>query len=292
VQPNPNDLMEDPIIMRALEPEVVEVIWQTVEPLLPLPADTHPLGCHRPRVADRLCFWGILIRLVTGSSWVDIEAILEHRVSDTTLRARRDEWIDAGVFEAMKNEAIAAFDRIVGLDLSEVSLDGSLHKAPYGGEGTGPNPTDRAKLGWKWSVASERHGVPIGWVIDGANRNDVRMLIPTIEAVAEGGLLADIDTLHLDRGYDYPIVRDRLAALGLADLNVQRRGTKEPGKKQPVRLGLRWIVEATNSWWSNYGQLRRNTDRRSRHRHAALCLATTVLIVGKLLTYRNRWSPE
>ena len=54
-----------------------------------------------------------------------------------------------------------------------------------------------------------------------------------------------------------------------------------------MRLGLRWIVEATNSWWSNYGQLRRNTDRRNRHRHAALCLATTILIVGKLLTYRD-----
>jgi hypothetical protein len=54
-----------------------------------------------------------------------------------------------------------------------------------------------------------------------------------------------------------------------------------------VRLGLRWIVEATNSWWSNYGQLRRNTDRRNRHRHAALRLATTILIVGKLLTYRD-----
>jgi hypothetical protein len=49
-----------------------------------------------------------------------------------------------------------------------------------------------------------------------------------------------------------------------------------------VRLGLRWIVEATNSWWSNYGQLRRNTDRRVRHRPTALCLATTILIVGKL----------
>jgi hypothetical protein len=36
-----------------------------------------------------------LIRLTTGASWVDIEAILEHRVSDTTLRARRDEWIQA-----------------------------------------------------------------------------------------------------------------------------------------------------------------------------------------------------
>jgi len=62
-------------------------------------------------------------------------------------------------------------------------------------------------------------------------------------------------------------------------------------KKKPVRLGLRWIVEATNTWWSNYGQLRRNTDRRARHRHAALCLATTVLIVGRLIDWRDRWSP-
>jgi transposase len=276
--------------MRALEPEVVNVIWKTIEPLLPDLVDAHPLGCHRPRVSDRLCFWGILIRLTTGSSWVDIEAILDHQVSDTTLRARRDDWIAAGVFDRLQAEAIAAFDRIVGLDLSEVSLDGSLHKAPYGGEGTGPNPTDRAKSGWKWSVAVERHGIPIGWAIDGANRNDVRMLEPTLDAVAKAGLLVDIDTLHLDRGYDYPVVRQRLATYGLADLNIQRRGTKDPGKKQPVRLGLRWIVEATNSWWSNYGQLRRNTDRRSRHRHAALCLATTVLIIGKLLDYRNRWS--
>jgi hypothetical protein len=52
----------------------------------------------------------------------------------------------------------------------------------------------------------------------------------------------------------------------------------------------RWIVEATNTWWSNYGQLRRNTDRRDKHRHAALCLATVVLIIGKLIAWRDRWS--
>ena len=277
--------------MRALEARVVDAVWAAVAPLVPAPDRSHPLGCHRPRVPDRVCFWGILIRLVTGASWVDIEALLDHQVSDTTLRARRDEWIDAGVFENLKNEAMAAFDRIIELDLNDVSLDGSLHKAPYGGDGTGPNPTDRGKLGWKWSVACERHGIPIGWSIDGANRNDVAMLIPTLDAVHAAGLLSDLDTLHLDRGYDYPAVRAQLAALGLDDLDIQRRGTKQPGRKQPVRLGLRWIVEATNSWWSNYGQLRRNTDRRVRHRHAALCLATTILIVGKLITYRDRWSP-
>jgi len=278
--------------MRALEREVVDAVWAAVEPLLPAPQDTHPLGCHRPRVPDRLCFWGILIRLVTGASWVDIEAILEHRVSDTTLRARRDEWIAAGVFEALKDEALAAFDRIIGLDLDDVALDGSLHKTPCGGEGTGPNPTDRAKLGWKWSVASEAHGVPIGWAIDGANRNDVKLLVPTLDAVAATGLLADVERLHLDRGYDSGAVRRILENFGIREFEIQLRGTKVPGvKKQPIRLGLRWVVEATNTWWSNYGQLRRSTDRKNCHRHAALCLATTILIVGKLITWRDRWSP-
>ena len=253
--------------MRALEPEVVNAVWTAIEGLIPPPRDHHPLGCHRPRIPDRLCFWGILIRLVTGASWVDIEQILGGQVSDTTLRSRRDEWIAAGVFDRLKNEAVAAFDRIIGLDLREVSIDGSLHKAPYGGEGTGPNPTDRAKLGWKWSVAVDANGIPIGWVIDGANRNDIKLLDPTLEAVAANGLLADIETLHLDRGYDYPAIRRRLTELGIDDHVIQRRGTKTPGKKQPLNLGLRWIVEATNSWWSNYGQLRRNTDRRRDARH-------------------------
>ena len=72
----------------------------------------------------------------------------------------------------------------MGLDLSEVALDGSLHKAPCGGDRAGPNPTDRAEIGWKWSVASDRHGVPVGWAIDGANRNDIRLLEPTLAAVA------------------------------------------------------------------------------------------------------------
>jgi transposase len=279
--------------MRAFDPEVVDVIWRTVEPQLPQQVETHPLGCHRPRVPGRVCFRGILIRLVTGASWVDIEAILDRQVSDTTLRARRDEWIEAGVFDALETEALAAFDRIGGLDLDDVAVDGSLHEAPYGGEGTRPNPTDRAKLGWKWSVASERHGIPLGWAIDGAHRNDVRLLEPTLDTIDQAGLLADIGVLHLDRSYDSPAVRDRLRVAGIDQFEIQRRGTKVPGvKRQPLRLGLRWVVEATNTWWSNYGQLRRNTDRRPRHRHAALCLATAILIVGRLIDWRNRWSPR
>jgi transposase len=281
------------IMTRAMDPEVVDAIWVAIEPILPAPDQSHPLGCHNPRIPDRLCFRGILIRLVTGSSWTDIEAILDFAVSDTTLRCRRDQWIDAGVFDQLASEALAAYDRILTLDLEHVALDGSLHKAPYGGEGTGKNPTDRAKLGWKWSVAVEANGIPIGWAIDGANRNDVTMLEPTLDAIGRNGLLEEIGTLSLDRSYDYPVVRARLGAYGLTDLDIQKRGTKpKPGQPHRLTLGLRWIVEATNTWWSNYGQLRRNTDRRERHRHAALRLATTVLIIGRLIDYRNRWSPN
>jgi len=277
---------------RALQREVFNTVWETVRPLIPVHVCTHPLGTHRQRVDDRLCMRGLFIRLVTGSSWEDIEAILDWEVSDTTLRARRDEWIDAGVFDELCAHSQHAYDRILELDLGDVAIDGSLHKAPCGGEGTGKSPVDRGKLGWKWSLAVEAKGIPIGWAIDGANRNDIPMLEPTLDAIAQHGLLVEVGTLHLDRGYDYPAVRDRLARYGLSDLDVQRRGTKpEPGEPHRLTLGLRWIVEAANSWWSNYGQLRRSTDRRNRHRHAALQLATTILIIGRLIDYRDRWSP-
>ena len=55
-----------------------------------------------------------MIRLVTGCSWVTAERLIAHRASDTTLRARRDEWVDAGVFDALADEALRAYDRIVG----------------------------------------------------------------------------------------------------------------------------------------------------------------------------------
>lgn len=90
----------------------------------------------------------------------------------------------------------------IEFDFSETCIDGSLHKAPCGGEGTGKNPTDRAKLGHKWSIGVEGRGIPFAWTLDGANRNDSRMLIPTLADAAKRGLLDEIESLHLDRGYD------------------------------------------------------------------------------------------
>lgn len=278
--------------MRALEPDVVDAVWHAIEGLLPSPASTHPLGCHRPRIADRTCFEGILIRLVTGCAWVDVEQLLGGAVSDTTLRARRDEWIAAGVFDGLAAEAVAAYDRIVGLDFGDCSVDGSQHKAPAGGEGTGPSPVDRGKRGWKWSLFADTNGVPVAWIADAANRNDCVMLAPTLTATDQRGVLIECQTLHLDRGYDNPVVRRLVADLGieLVCSRVRKRAKTRQAKKA-VPLGLRWPIERTNSWLSNFGQLRRNTDRSVQHRLAQLSLAVALLLAAKLIDWRNRWNP-
>jgi transposase len=271
--------------MRALEPEVFDAVFAAVEPLLPEPVATHPLGCHRRRVPDRICLWAMLIRLVTGCSWVDAER-LAGGVSDTTLRTRRDEWIAAGVFDALAETMVATYEGALGLDLDDAVVDGSIHKAPCGGEGTGKSPVDRGKLGWKWSIATDAAGIPIGWVAGPANRNDTTLLEATLDAVDDQGLLDDIETLHLDRGYDNSVVRRQLADAGITRIVVPKVRAREGTTRQrPTRvpLGRRWPVERTNSWLSNYGQLRRNTDRKEVHRSAQLAFVVAILLIVKLM---------
>ena len=185
-------------------------------------------------------------------------------------------------------------------------MDGSLHKAPCGGEGTGPNPTDGAKIGWKWSIATDLSGIPIGWVIDGANRGDSVLLEPTLQAVAARGLLADVQTLHLDRGYDSFLTIARCHGLGVTDIvcakkkhegkaKKKHRGEAKPRKgeakiKKPHTLGLRWPVERTNAWFSNFGQLRRNTDRFSTQRLRQIALAVALILTVKLVKWAKRWT--
>jgi transposase len=210
------------------------------------------------------------------------------KVSDTTTRTRRNEWIKAGVFRLLEQEAQDAYDNIIGLDLSETSIDGSTHKAPSGGEGTGKSPVDRGKIGWKWSILVDANGVPLSWTIAGANRNDCKILLPTLADAVTRGILDQIERLHLDKGYDSKEVRWICEHMGVENPVIakkRKRGT--PEAKEPLTLGLRWPVERTNSWLSNFGQLRRNTDRSFLHRITHFGLAVVFLITAKLIDWRN-----
>lgn len=268
-------------MMYAYDPAINGPVFETIKDLLP-ERPKHVLGCHRPRIDDLTCFTWILHRLVTGASWESLEVMSGHAVSDTTLRARRDEWIDAGIFDELARQALAGYHHLIGLDLSDVCIDGSDHLAPCGGEGAGHSFKHPGRLAWKWCVAVDADGIPIAWVIDAGNRNDYAMFFPVLDQLAERDLTALTGTVHADRGFNYAETPDRVAAYGIEHFQAPPRNKRGQGTTPLVGMGRRWIVESANSWLCAYGQLRRNTDRHPKHRHAALSFAITLFIVHRL----------
>lgn len=275
--------------MMAVDPAVFEPMWRTVRELIPPVVDRHPLGCHRRRVPDDKCWLGMVIRLMTGCSWVDAGRFVG--VGGTTLRDRRREWCRAGVFGRLVTEALEAYDRMIGLDLSQIQIDTSQHKAPMGGSGTGPNRVDRAKLGYKWSLASEANGIPIAWVVEAANVHDQRLVEDTLDAIEARGYEVEIEEADLDRGYDSSKVRAMFADAGI-DAHIDHRAPQSAFRrksrtrpKNPIKLGRRWKIERANSWLSNFGQLRRSTERNIIYREANIDLAVAFILVGKLVTW-------
>jgi len=76
----------------ALQPYLIEPIWEQLRALLPERETNHPLGCHRPRIPDRMVFEKLVQILVLGCAY---ERIADECCSAITLRRRRDEWIEA-----------------------------------------------------------------------------------------------------------------------------------------------------------------------------------------------------
>jgi len=71
----------------AIPPYIIEPVWQQFRTLLPSRETNHPLGCHRPRIPDRVVFEKIVQILVFGCAYW---RIADEGCSATTLRRRRD----------------------------------------------------------------------------------------------------------------------------------------------------------------------------------------------------------
>ena len=85
--------------------------------------------------------------------------------------------------------------------------------------------------------------------VDGANRNDSVMLAPTLDDVKAKGLLGDIETIWLDRGYDSDVTRERLAERAITDAVIakkRKRSAAEPKRHQPMPRR-----RTSTSWWSS-----------------------------------------
>jgi hypothetical protein len=74
--------------------------------------------------------------------------------------------------------------------------------------------------------------------IDGANRNDSILLAPTLDDAAKLGLLKDIETLWLDRGYDSEATIERLVEREINNSVIAKKRKKGEAKaKNPQPIG-------------------------------------------------------
>ena len=80
----------------------------------------------RPRIPDRIVFEKLFQVLVFGCAY---EKIADPSCSASTLRRRRDEWIASGVIDLLCEMALEAYDRMVGLEPSELAVDTCITKA-------------------------------------------------------------------------------------------------------------------------------------------------------------------
>ena len=173
--------------MPLLPASLIEPLWVEFAALIgsddrPEFCPTHPWRCHRRRVPDRVVFDHVIAALVHGSGY---ERIATPGCSDRTIRRRLTDWANAGHGQTLLRLVLQAFDQMIGLDLDNLAVDGSITKSPCGGEVSGRNPVDRGKQGTKRSVACDGDGIPLHLLAARANDHDSPLLEPTLAGICD-----------------------------------------------------------------------------------------------------------
>lgn len=260
--------------------EIPDDLWQKIQPLLP---EQKPSGSPgRPAIPFRRVLDGIFYVLRTGCQW---KAVPAEFGSGSTIHRRFQQWVRAGVFEKLWAVMLEAYDEQIGIGWRWQSLDSASIKSPLGGSRTGPNPTDRGKLGSKRHVLTDQEGVPLAVELSGAHRHDMKMTFMVIDSiVVEPPVPGPRRRQHLclDKGYDYPEIDRGVKERGYCD-HIRRRGeaaVPEDQKRYPAR---RWVVERTHSWYNRFRKLLIRFEKYAENYLGLVDLASAVIV------YRTLW---
>ena len=142
----------------------------------------------------------------------------------------------------------------------------------FWGQQTGPNPTDRRKLGTKHHLVTDGQGIPLAFTVTGANRHDVTQLVALIDAIPPvrgkvGRPKRRPRYVVADRAYHSAPHEVELSERGIGAFIARRNSGHGSG------LGiLRWVVERTISWLHQFRRLRVRYERRVDIHEAFLAL--------------------
>ena len=100
--------------------------------------------------------------------------------------------------------------------------------------------------------------MPIGLVVAGANRTDMKLVRATLESIIVERPEPTPDQpqgVCLDKGYDYQEVRDTLAEFGFTG-HIRARGEEAQAIEREAGFrARRWVVEHTHSWMNRFRRI-------------------------------------
>ena len=101
------------------------------------------------------------------------------------------------------------------------------------------------KKGTKRSILTDVKGIPLSVVVDGANRHDKMLVKGTLDSIViERPSHRVIQNICMDKGYDYPDIRELVKDYGYT-AHIRSRG--DENIKIPGFRARKWVVERTHS---------------------------------------------
>jgi putative transposase len=129
-------------------------------------------------------------------------------------------------------------------------------------------------------LLTEGHGVPLGLVVDGANRHDMKLVRATIESMVvkrPEPTEEQPQGLCLDKGYDYQEVREILGEFGFTAHIRSRSEETQALKREAGQRAHRWVVERSHSWLNRFRRLLVRWDKKPEHYLAFLHFACALI---------------
>jgi putative transposase len=104
-------------------------------------------------------------------------------------------------------------------------------------------------------VLVEATGIPVGIAVDGANRNDMKMVQETLDSIPVERPEPTPEApqgMCMDKGYDYDEVRAIVEEFGFTT-HIRSRGEEMKAMERNARTrARRWVVERTHSWMNRF----------------------------------------
>lgn len=137
-------------------------------------------------------------------------------------------------------------------------------------------------------MLTEGRGIPLAVVTAGANRNDMKLLAATLDAVViERPEPTEEQPQHLclDKGYDYEECREAAVARGYVP-HIRSRGEEQRAREEhPDYRPRRWVVEVTHSWLNRFRKILVRFEKREATYLGLLQFACAYIVLKRAKLY-------